>query len=118
MTEFSIQRIYEPSTETDDYRILVDRLWPRGVRTSEAALDEWCKDLAPSAELRTWWNHDPGAMDEFSDHYREELDQNAAVANIYARLTEHSHVTLLYAARDENINHAVVLRDYLTKLTT
>jgi uncharacterized protein YeaO (DUF488 family) len=117
MTEFAIQRIYEPSIHPDDYRVLVDRLWPRGIRTSEAALDEWCKDLAPSTELRTWWNHDPGAMEEFSNRYREELDQNATVADICARLTEHSHVTLLYAARDENVNHAVVLRDYLAKFT-
>lgn len=113
MTEFMIARIYEPAANTDGYRMLADRLWPRGVSKEDAALDEWCKVLAPSADLRTWWNHDPGSMDEFTSRYRRELDENDEIASILTRLSEHRHVTLLYAAHDERVNHAVVLRAYL-----
>ena len=76
MTTFTIDRIYGPINDVEGYRVLVDRLWPRGVSKGDAALDEWCKDLAPSPHLRTWWNHDPASLDEFASRYRAELDDN------------------------------------------
>ncbi|GAA1216054.1 DUF488 domain-containing protein [Rhodoglobus aureus] len=114
MTEFAISRIYESRRDAEGYRVLVDRLWPRGVRKADAALDEWCKDVAPSPELRTWWNHDPDSFDEFTSRYRAELDDNTQLPEIVARLSSHPHVTLLYGAKDPEVNHAVVLSEYLT----
>ncbi|MBH0055103.1 DUF488 family protein [Salinibacterium sp. SWN139] len=115
MTTFVTARIYEPAQAEDGYRVLVDRLWPRGVSKARAELDEWCKDFAPSRELRTWWNHDPARLDEFAARYRLELDENPDVPNANARLESHDHVTLLYAAHDPQVNHANVLRDYLAE---
>lgn len=115
MTTFISSRIYEPPSVASTYRVLVDRLWPRGVSKQNAALDEWCKDLAPSSELRTWWNHDPPSFDEFAARYRAELDENELLPEILARLKSHPHVTLLYGAKDPAINHAVVLTSYLTE---
>ena len=89
--------------------MLVDRLWPCGVSKQRAELDEWAKDLAPSTELRVWFDHDPARFEEFAHRYRAELDGNPAVEAARA----HERLTLLYAARDPQVNHAVVLRDYL-----
>lgn len=110
--DIRIKRIYDVPSPEDGTRILVDRLWPRGVSKARAELDLWDKDIAPSPELRTWWNHDPSQYDEFANRYREELGHNPAVSELVA-LAEKGPVTLLYAARDPAVNHAVVLRDYL-----
>ncbi|MFD2757694.1 DUF488 domain-containing protein [Gulosibacter faecalis] len=108
-----LKRIYDDPAKADGYRVLVDRLWPRGEKKADAKLDEWLKDVAPSPDLRTWWNHDPDRLDEFAERYRAELDDNDAVDQLREIVDEHPTTTLLYAARDEKINHAVVLRDYL-----
>ncbi len=113
MTEVHIKRIYDEPKPEDGFRILVDRLWPRGVSKEKALLDEWAKDIAPSAELRMWFKHDSGKFAEFSHRYRKELETNPALAAMLKVINEHKTVTLLYAARDSKINHAAVLQDYL-----
>ena len=96
--------------------MLVDRLWPRGVSKEHAQLDEWLKDVAPSPELRTWWNHDPERMEEFALRYRAELDSNAetqaGVAALRVRVAA-GVTTLVYGAKDPHVNHARVLAEYL-----
>ena len=110
-----IKRVYaEPSPE-DGFRVLVDRLWPRGVSHERADVDEWLKEIAPSPQLRTWWGHDPATMAEFARRYEEELDGNPAVATLAKLMEEHPTVTLVYAAKDPQVNHAVVLRDYMLR---
>ena len=111
--EIRLKRIYEDAEEADGFRVLVDRLWPRGKSKKDAALDAWLKEVAPSPELRRWWDHDPDRMDEFAARYRQELDESEGAAALRSILAEHATVTLLYAARDEEVNHAVVLRQYL-----
>lgn len=111
--DIRIKRAYEQSEDSDGFRVLVDRLWPRGVSKQRADLDEWMKQIAPSPDLRTWWNHDPERMDEFSQRYRTELDDNPAVDELTGILRAHPVVTLIYAAKDSAVNHAAVLRDYM-----
>ena len=111
----SIKRIYDESAEKDGYRILVDRLWPRGVSKEKAALDEWFKDIAPSAELRTWFGHKAERFTKFTALYQSELENNPAVAQLKAIINEHQPVTLPYAAHDPVINHAQVLLAYLQR---
>lgn len=108
-----IRRVYADPTPDDGYRVLVDRLWPRGVSKERAHVDRWLKEVAPSNELRTWFNHDRSLFDEFVARYRAELDANPAVEELRAIVAEHPVVTLLYGAKDEQDNQAVVLRDYL-----
>lgn len=113
MSEILIQRIYEPAAASDGFRALVDRLWPRGVSRQRAALDAWWKDLAPSPALRTEWHHDPSRFDAFAEAYRAELGGREFVTEALEIIRSHERVTLLYAAHDPQVNHAVVLRDYL-----
>lgn len=121
MTDIALKRAYAPATpEIDGYRILVDRLWPRGVSKTKAQLDEWLKDIAPSPQLRTWWNHDRARYSEFAARYRAELDNNPAVERLLTLMHEHadSRITLVFGAKDLVINHAHVLRNYLIEQTT
>jgi uncharacterized protein YeaO (DUF488 family) len=111
----SIKRIYDKPTQKDGYRVLVDRLWPRGVSQEKAALDLWLKDIAPSPELRTWFGHKAERFDEFTARYETELEHNPAVADLKGILKERESVTLLYAAHDPAINHAQVLLTYLRR---
>ncbi|MCL2453880.1 MAG: DUF488 family protein [Micrococcales bacterium] len=111
--ELRTRRVYDPPASDDGCRVLVDRLWPRGVSRERASLDTWLKDVAPSPGLRTWWGHDPERLAEFTERYRAELDHNPAVDTLTGLRREHPRVTLLYAARDPRVNHAVVLRDWL-----
>lgn len=112
--EFVVKRVYEQPDPDDGYRALVDRLWPRGMRKDKAAIDEWAKDLAPSAELRSWYHQDLDARrEEFAARYREELSASEAVEDFLRRTEGQERVTLLYAARDTQHNHALVLRDVL-----
>ena len=112
--EFVVKRVYEQPDPDDGYRALVDRLWPRGMRKDKAAIDEWAKDLAPSAELRSWYHQDLDARrEEFAARYREELSASEAVEDFLRRTGGQERVTLLYAARDTQHNHALVLRDVL-----
>jgi uncharacterized protein YeaO (DUF488 family) len=105
-----LKRAYEPPATDDGLRILVDRLWPRGVSKGEAHLDQWAKQLAPSRALRTWFGHDPRRWDEFRRRYRDELRVHAADLSELRRLARNGPVTLVYSARDEMHNDAVVLR--------
>lgn len=108
-----IKRVYEPAERGDGYRVLVDRLWPRGLKKEAADLDMWLKDIAPSPALRTWFGHKPERFAEFSKKYKAELKANPAVAQLRALAGEHKTVTLLYGARDTEHNHAVVLAAYV-----
>jgi len=108
----SIKRVYETPESADGRRILVDRLWPRGMTKQAARIDLWLKDVAPSAELRRWYGHDPEKWLEFRERYLSELEGNPALAEL-KELSRKGKATLVYAARDEDRNHAVVLRDIL-----
>lgn len=108
-----IKRLYEDAAQHDGYRVLIDRLWPRGVSKEKARLGEWLKDVAPSSELRRWFHHEPERFDEFATRYRAELETNPAVGVLRQLIAKHPRVTLLYGARDVEHNQAVVLRDYL-----
>ena len=112
-----IKRAYVPPAKEDGCRVLVDRLWPRGVARKSLALDEWQKDVAPSADLRRWFNHDPARWDEFKARYRAELAKSPAREALSAlvQLARRGKLTLIYAARDENHNEATVLRDVILR---
>ena len=114
MTKFVIKRAYEPPSGKDGIRILVDRLWPRGLRKDAAALDLWAKDLAPTPSLRQWFDHRPERFAEFKRRYRDELKGNRVVADVLGQVGK-AKATLLYAARDPAVNHAVVLAEFLNK---
>jgi uncharacterized protein YeaO (DUF488 family) len=114
MGVLAVKRVYDPPTRDDGFRVLVDRLWPRGLTKEDAALDLWAKDLAPSPELRRDFNHRPERFAEFTHHYRGELVRNPAVAAFRAEL-KRPKVTLLYGAHDREHNHALVLADFLKK---
>ena len=108
-----IKRIYEAPEASDGFRVLVDRLWPRGVSKEKAAFDLWLKGIAPSPELREWFAHDPAKFAEFKTRYEHELKSNPAVEELQKILHAHETATLLYAAHDPKVNHAKVLREYL-----
>lgn len=108
-----IKRVYNTPSPYDGQRILVDRLWPRGLSKPEAAVDAWLKDIAPSPALRKWFGHDPEKWDEFQFLYTDELIANTAAVADLRNLLQKSPSTLLYAAKDETHNHALVLRAYL-----
>lgn len=118
---FEIKRIYEPASEDDGKRVLVDRLWPRGVTKEAARLDEWLKEIAPSPQLRTWFGHESEKFDEFASRYRLELDNDpqkqAAVRYLFS-LNKAGKVTLLYGAKSDSVNHAAVLQQYLMEWLT
>jgi uncharacterized protein YeaO (DUF488 family) len=109
---FRIKRVYDPPSAADGRRILVDRLWPRGLKKTDAALDEWLKDIAPSVTLRRWFGHDPERFVQFERKYKAELTKNPLLPTL-RRLGKTRRVTLLYAAHDPKVNHAVVLRSVL-----
>lgn len=111
----AIKRIYAPPTPSDGYRVLVDRLWPRGLTREAAAIDEWVKSLAPSPQLRAWFGHRAGHWSEFQRLYGLELTTPEALAELdrLRALASTRPLTLLYAARNETENHAHVLRDRL-----
>jgi uncharacterized protein YeaO (DUF488 family) len=114
-----VRRIYKDATREDGIRVLVDRIWPRGITKARARLDEWCKDIAPSTELRTWYGHDPTLFDEFARRYREELTESAR-AEILAHLqdlTKAHTLTLLTASKAVDISQAAVLAEVLAERT-
>ena len=113
-TEYMLKRAYEPASPDDGYRVLVDRLWPRGMSHATLHYDEWDKNLAPSTELREWFHEDPeGRWDEFARRYSAELKGNDAFADFASRMAGKGKVTLLYASHDPVHNNAAVLRDAL-----
>ena len=113
MGQVDIKRVYEQAADEDGVRILVDRLWPRGVSKERAALSGWLKDVAPSPDLRRWWHHDPDRFEDFARRYRTELDDNPALEDLLSIVREHDRTTLVYAAKDPAVNHALILRDYI-----
>lgn len=112
--EIRTKRVYDEAADGDGFRVLVDRLWPRGVSKERARADLWLKDVAPSDELRRWFHHESPRFAEFARRYRAELEGNPAVGELRDVVRQHDVVTLLYGARDATENQAVVLRDYLT----
>jgi uncharacterized protein YeaO (DUF488 family) len=114
MGSIEIKRVYEPCSRGDGERILVDRLWPRGLRKTDAAIDRWEKDIAPTPLLRAWFGHRADRFSEFKRRYREQLKLNPAVTEILEAIGDRK-ATLLYAARDTAVNHAVVLAEFLKK---
>lgn len=109
-----LKRVYDPPAPDDGLRILVDRLWPRGLSKATAHLDLWAKEVAPSTALRQWFNHDPARWAEFQRRYTDELQENPAVAALDDRVGGHT-ATLLYGAKDIEHNHAIVIRAFLEK---
>lgn len=110
-----IKRAYDPASAADGKRVLVDRLWPRGLAKEAAHVDEWLRDVAPSSDLRFWFDHDPTKWEEFRQRYRQELAGHPDLLTNLKRMAEHDTVTLLFAARDEEHNNAVVLKELLEK---
>ena len=115
-THVRLKRAYEPAAPEDGMRVLIDRLWPRGLRKADAAVDRWMKDIAPSTELRQWFGHDPERWTEFRRRYVRELQQRAAAIDELRELAQHHTVTLVFSARDEEHNDAVALRAALLRL--
>ena len=111
--DIRLKRAYEPPAAGDGTRVLIDRLWPRGVAKAKAAIDHWLRDLAPSTELRRWFHHDPALWDEFQRRYTSELDGHSERLYELLRLAHTGPLTLVYGARDEQHNDAVVLRRVL-----
>jgi uncharacterized protein YeaO (DUF488 family) len=110
---FQMKRVYEKPSRTDGLRILVDRLWPRGLTKEKAAVKLWLKDVAPSSELRKWFGHDPAKWKQFQTRYRKELRQKKDAINMLRQKNKDRTVTLLYGARDEEHNEAIVLKKVL-----
>jgi uncharacterized protein YeaO (DUF488 family) len=111
-----LKRAYEEPEETDGFRVLVDRLWPRGIRKEKAKIDLWHKDIAPSNELRAWYHREPDQWDEFEEKYFQELDAlPQAVDLLWKKIEEQKMVTFVYSSKNEERNNAVALKDYLMK---
>ncbi|HXD35667.1 MAG TPA: DUF488 family protein [Rhodanobacter sp.] len=111
--DIAIKRAYEAPAKSDGYRVLVERLWPRGLKKEAVPLDQWAKELAPTTELRKWFGHDPVRWDGFRHRYAGELDGLAEHWRPLAERSVRHKVTLIYSAHDEEHNGAIVLRDYL-----
>ncbi len=110
-----LKRVYEAPATQDGMRILVDRLWPRGMAKARAAVDLWMKEVAPSTELRKWYSHDPDKWPEFRKRYRAELKANPGLAQLKELAAKKKKVTLLFASREERMNEAAVLKEILDK---
>jgi uncharacterized protein YeaO (DUF488 family) len=108
-----LKRVYEPPSTDDGFRILVERLWPRGVSKSRAQVDLWLKDIAPSPELRTWYGHELAKWEEFKRRYRAELQNNSVVEQLQQLQQDKANITFVYAAHDTEHNSALVLKAFL-----
>lgn len=113
MKAIKIKRVYEEASDTDGYRLLVDRIWPRGVSKEEAKLDEWNKEIAPSTELRKWFDHKEERFEEFASKYKNELKEHQKELKRIKKISEKQQLCLLYGAKDEKHNQAVVLKTVL-----
>ena len=113
--EIELARAYHAPATKGHYRVLIDRLWPRGVKKEDLKIDDWTKDLAPSTELRKWFNHDPERWDEFRKRYFKELDTNADQVSELLESAGGRTLLLLYGAKDEEHNQAVVLKEWMEK---
>jgi uncharacterized protein YeaO (DUF488 family) len=116
MPRIAIKRIYDPPAEEDGFRVLVDRVWPRGISKKDAAIDHWAKDIAPSTELRKWFNHDPARWNEFQERYRQELENRISTLRQLAEKDGDRRVTLLFSAKNTEHNQAVVLKGVLERM--
>jgi uncharacterized protein YeaO (DUF488 family) len=119
--ELRVLRVYDLTEETEGYRVLVDRLWPRGLRKESLRLDRWAREVTPSPELRKWFGHTEERFAEFSSIYRAELDSSSAAQDFVrdmASILQHKDVLLLYAAKSRTCNHAVILRDWMLEQMT
>lgn len=114
-TQVHIRSVRDEPADGDGFRVLVDRIWPRGVSKEAAALDEWLKDVGPSNDLRKWFGHDPAKFEEFAKRYEQELAGNEDWQALQQLVAEHGRVTLLFGAKDREHNQAAVLRDLLTR---
>jgi uncharacterized protein YeaO (DUF488 family) len=115
MPNVQLKRVYEPPSKDDGMRILVDRLWPRGLTKKKAAIDLWLRDIAPTTELRKWFGHDPTKWKTFQVRYRNELRDNKDVVDVLKGKSQEGNITLLYGAKDEQHNEAQVLRRLLDR---
>lgn len=119
MLQINLKRAYDPvDRKNDGYRVLVDRLWPRGIKRADLALDEWCRDIAPSNELRKWFNHEASKVAEFRQRYVVELKKTDEAASLLARIKASGadKVSLLYSAKTAELSQAIVLKKYLETL--
>lgn len=116
MKGFIVKRIYEAYATQDGYRVLVDRLWPRGISKEDAKLDRWSKELAPSTELRKWFDHIDERFDQFAKKYKKELEEHLEELEELKEMASHTQVCLLYGAKNEIHNQAVVLKSVLDAL--
>jgi uncharacterized protein YeaO (DUF488 family) len=114
--EIKTKRAYESPSETDGYRILVDRLWPRGISKEKAKIDFWPKELAPSTELRRWYHHDSPQWPEFKSRYFAELDGNPELVKELLEWVSKGVVTFVYSSREQRLNNAAALREYIESL--
>ncbi|MEO0477376.1 MAG: DUF488 domain-containing protein [Planctomycetota bacterium] len=112
-TTVAVKRVYDEPTDEDGLRVLVDRVWPRGMTKEAAAYDSWIKELAPSTELRRWFAHDPSKLEDFRERYFAELEEKEGLVEQCLRQWEGRHITLLYGAKDREHNQAVALAEYL-----
>lgn len=111
-----VKRIYEPFAEADGYRILVDRLWPRGIKKEKANIDKWLKEVAPSTALRKWYNHDPEKWTQFQKKYHAEIKGSDAFKELLSDVHEHKTVTFLYSSKEEKYNQAIALQQFIKNL--
>lgn len=116
MKEIRIKRVYQEASEDDGLRILIDRLWPRGIKKEEAAVDLWLKDIAPSTELRKWFNHEVEKWPAFKKAYLKEVKSKPETLQLLKDKAKEQNITLIYAAKDEKHNDAVVLQEFLKQL--
>ncbi|MCO5235283.1 MAG: DUF488 domain-containing protein [Chitinophagaceae bacterium] len=114
MPVVQIKRIYEPEEDADGFRVLVDRLWPRGIKKENAHIDIWLKEVAPSTALRKWFNHDPEKWEDFQKKYTAELKESEAAKELAGIVKKHRKTTFLYSAHDALHNQAQVLQHYIT----
>ncbi len=115
MHQIHIKRVYDERSSTDGYRVLIDKLWPRGIKKEKVHFDNWMKDIAPSNDLRNWFKHDPKKWVEFKQRYTQELNTNKDAVSELLKHLDKQDVTLLYGAKDEEHNNAVALHEYLNK---
>ncbi len=113
-----LKRVYEKPESTDGIRILVERLWPRGLSKERAKVDIWLKEVSPSTELRKWFDHDPSKWEEFKKRYFSELEKNHAALDTISNLPEKGNITFVFASKEEEFNNAVALKEYVEKLFT
>ncbi len=114
--KLKVKRVYEDVANNDGYRLLIDKIWPRGVSKEDAQLDEWNKDLAPSDDLRKWFDHDPDKFDKFTRRYKKELKDKKEDLERIKEMAKNKQICLLYGAKDKESNQAVVLKDVLESL--